>query len=163
MTYAVPLYCVSSIATMFKLPFVELWAALRNSVHVTNSGLLNSCSVWLRLRTVDAIRALPSSCSCWLSAFATVCGWCAADGLCGLPSYCCVLLRRQFMGNVNTLPSSCTYCYVAAFATVWGMCAVVALLNSCRVLLRPRFKGDVKAFPYSYSGCFAVSRGSFFF
>jgi hypothetical protein len=163
LTYAAPLYYVSSIATMFKLPIVELWATLRNSIHVTNGGLLNSCSVWLRLRIMGATMALPSSCSCCLSTFATDCGWCVADGLCGLPSYCCVLLRLQFMGNVNALPSSCTYCYYVVFATVWGMFAVVALLNSCHVLLRPRIKGNVKAFPSSYNCCFIVRRDSFFF
>jgi hypothetical protein len=84
---------------MFKLPIVELRAALRNSTHVANSGLLNSCSVCLRLPIMGAMMALPSSYSCCLSvAFATDCGWCATDGLCGLPSYCCVLLRLQLMG-----------------------------------------------------------------
>jgi hypothetical protein len=67
------------------------------------------------------------------------------------------------MGNVNALPSSCTYCYYVVFATVWGMFAVVALLNSCHVLLRPRIKGNVKAFPSSYNCCFIVRRDSFFF
>jgi hypothetical protein len=111
---------------------------------------------------MGAKMALPSSCSCCLSAaFATDCGWCADDGLCGLPSYCCVLLRLQFMGNVKALPSSCGYCYFAAFATVWGMFDVVALLNSCRVLLRTRIKGNVKAFPSSCSCCFVVRRDSF--
>jgi hypothetical protein len=67
------------------------------------------------------------------------------------------------MGNVNALPSSYAYCYFAAFATVWGMFAVVALLNSCRVLLRPQIKGNVKAFPSSYNCCFVVRWDSFFF
>jgi hypothetical protein len=65
------------------------------------------------------------------------------------------------MGNVKALPSSCSYCYFVAFAIVWGMFDVVALLNSYRVLLRTRIKGNVKAFPSSCNYCFVVRRDSF--